>query len=255
MFGKTVSKSKRYAVYPRTDLKAPAYSDYSYSSFKPEAYTLQGDPHYAESYRNARGESLADRVQASSYGPSKMKAEIRTRRFRNVETMCNALSRDFFEAVPVIDGVLVHASAHKAEEYNAWKRGEVFGIALTDDPDDDTGSTVYVGGEDAVPGSIIAVATKPIVGIPEAKRLGRVMAERVSPKTKWRFSVRTLHDIEGLSAEEAAGFGYDGSDMSVGESRVFGDYVITRMHDDDGSVSRGGDGYYDVMKSGKPRRW
>lgn len=254
MFGKTVSKSKRYAVYPRTDLKAPAYSDYSYYSHKPEAYTLQGDPRYAESYRNARGESLADRVQASSYGPSKMKAEIRTRRFRNVETMCNALSRDFFKAVPVIDGVLVHASAHETEEYNAWKRGEVFGIALTDDPDDDTGSTVYVGGEDAVPGSIIAVATKPIVGIPEAKRLGRVMAERVSPRSKWRFSVRTLHDIQGLSAEEAARFGYDGSDMTVGESRVFGDYVITRMHDSDGNVSQGGDGWYDVMKSGKPRR-
>lgn len=246
------SRSKRHVLFPRTDAPMPA-SEVRAGYDTPVLFRLNGDPTYAESYVTADGYTLADLVM-DSWAPESFKTTIRTHRFRSKETMCNTMRRNNVYVYPVDDGVLSATHESLPTRYNQWKRGEVYSIGLMDDPSDDTGSTIFADSADSVDKGLLAVATRPIFGRREAERIGRVMGQKVSRKSSWRFRVSTFRPLEGLSADEAKAYGYDGSDMTVGERRIYGDFVIERMPDLDFTETRGNDDEYDVTRSGKLRK-
>ena len=225
------SRSKRAVVYRYPNPPSPLKERDRFGNRMDILFDCRGDPKMAESYVADNGMTLADYYQ--THWDTKLSREIRSHRFRDAESLVKQLSRDIGNLEMVEGGVLIPYSgmSNASSDYNRWRRGEVYGVAVVDDPDDSTGDGLYVDDPKDFPGRVVDAYGGPIYGKPEAVRQASRMSAEHSDPSRWRFSVRMYRALGGLTAEEAARYGYDGRRLEPGESMDVGPFSIEREAD------------------------
>lgn len=225
------SRSKRAVVYRYPNPPSPLKERDRFGNRMDILFDCRGDPRMAESYVSSDGMTLADYYQ--THWDTKLSSEIRSHRFRDADSLVKQLSRDISDLKKVEGGVLIpyRSTLQTPTDYNRWRRGEVYGVAVVDDPADRTGDGLYVDDPKDFPGRVVDDYGAPIYGKPEAiRRASRMSAEHSDPY-RWRFSVRMYRALGGLTAEEAARYGYDGRRLEPGESMDVGPFSIEREND------------------------
>ena len=250
---KVGSNAKRAVVYKRPNEPRPVQERAArinrrgkayFTSIDPVQFYLTGQPNKGDGYTDASsGLTLSDYVaQHSTYTAAKRKAakEFAERNFRSQETLLNWLDKHGFFAYPNADGIIVSTSntegtwgleesLRQSRANDAWLKGEVYGVALVDDPEDDTGSTLYVDHPRDVPGKIIKRQKAPIYGRDKAFEVAEKNRQNIYDNPEdYYFEVRQLWPSQDVPASVAKVLGYDGRKMKIGEEVRIGNCRFTR---------------------------
>ena len=247
--GKKRSNAIRPVIAKRPNEPVPVKENgkgWTRTAFNSTVYYLrpEADPGKGSSYSTVDGQTLNDLLSFSTYSTN-VRNEFRDRTFRSSETMCNWLQKHGVSAYPVDDGIVASMGAddetksrtsRAADAYNAYRSGEVYDVMLVDDPDDDTGSLLYVDDPREVPGTVIKSAKGPVYGKDSAIWNARDLADDVGNPNEWMFSVRQIAPEYKIDVARARQFGYDGRMLAIDESMTVkspggGTYIITRQRD------------------------
>ena len=239
------SSSKRAVVYKRPNEPRPALERNAFRkndgsidhfNFGVQIFYLTGDPTRGDGYTQADGYTLSEYVKDRG-GYSQEVKGFPERKFRSQETLINWLNRQRnFAAELIPDGILIKTAYNgdsawkEAQDYRAWLKGEVYGVALVDDPHDDTGSTLYVNHPRDVPGTVIKRSKKPFYGREAADRLAEnTRQEAQDDPEDYYFCIEQRFPENGVNASRARVFGYDGRRMRMGEYIYVNGYRIQRV--------------------------
>ena len=239
------SNAKRAVVYKRPnepnpviemDRQSPRGRRRPHEGFDAHIFYCTGDPTRGDGYTQPDGYTLSEFVVRHG-GYSKEVKEFPKRKFRSQETLVNWLNRQsWLAAESVRDGILINwgygdAGIWKeADAYRDWLNGDVYGVAVVDDPDDDTGSTLYVNHPREVPGKVLKKSGKPIYGKDEADRLAESARQSIhDTPDEYYFDIRQRYPERQVPASRAWMFGYDGRRMEMGQRLDVGKYEIKRV--------------------------
>ena len=247
------SNAKRAVVYRKPNEPMPArdtYRDVERTIYGrtpeyrrkyggvPDVYIfyLTGDPNRGDGYTQPDGYTLTEYVLKNG-GYSKEVKEFPRRRFKSPETLVNWLNRQSrFGAELVSEGILIKKTYgdegvwQEARDYRNWQKREVYGVALVDDPDDDTGSTLYVSHPREIPGKVLKRSEKTFYGRDEADRLAENTRQSIhDTPDEYYFRIRQWKSEDKVPASRARMFGYDGRKMSIGETMNVNGYEIKRV--------------------------
>ena len=239
------SNAKRAVVYKRPnepnpviemDRQSPRGRRRPHEGFDAHIFYCTGDPTRGDGYTQPDGYTLSEFVVRHG-GYSKEVKEFPKRKFRSQETLVNWLNRQsWLAAESVRDGILInwgYADAgiwKEADAYRDWLDREVYGVAVVDDPDDDTGSTLYVSHPRDIPGKVLKKEKKPIYGREKAEKLAENTRQSIhDTPDEYYFRIRQWKSEDKVPASRARMFGYDGRKMSIGETMDVNGYEIKRV--------------------------
>lgn len=238
------SKAKRAVVYRQPNVPRPVKEKNriiwrgrpDHLNFGPQIFYLTGNPLTGDGYTQADGYTLTQFVLEVG-GNTKESMTFPKRKFQSQETLVNWLNRQSrFAARAVPDGILIKRAYgdediyEEANDYRAWLNRDVYGMAVVDDPNDDTGSTLYVNHPRDVPGKIIEKTDGPIYGRERIDRMAEAARQQLYDDPKdYYFDIAQWSEEKDVPFQRAVMFGYDGRRMDIGDTRRYGNYRITRV--------------------------
>lgn len=215
-----------------------------YFNVGPVQFYLTGQPNRGDGYTDpSSGLTLSDYIiQDSTWSKSKKKKakDFADRNFRSQETLLNWLMRNGYFADPNGDGIIISKEYQRGTRgwdhyheqsmaYDDWLKGEVYGVAMVDDPDDDTGSTLYVDHPRDIPGKVIEKRKDPIYGRDKAFQEAEKGRQNFYDNPEdYYFEVTQSWPSKDVPASVARLLGYDGRKMRIGEEVRIGNYEFKR---------------------------
>ena len=249
---KVGSNAKRAVVYKRPNEPRPVQERATgidrlgqhYFKVGPVQFYLTGQPNRGDGYTDpSSGLTLSDYIiQDNTWSESKLKKarDFADRNFRSQETLLNWLERNGYFADPNDDGIIISEEYQSGTKgwrdyheqsmaYDDWLKGEVYGVAMVDDPDDDTGSTLYVDHPRDIPGKVIERRKVPIYGRDKAFQEAEKGRQNIYDNPEdYYFEVTQSWPSKNVPASVARVLGYDGRKMRIGEVVRIGNYEFKR---------------------------